>query len=528
VNNKQVTVPVKMGEQTLKALLLGAFEAWRKAGLGVAGGLSPLFREKGLNGRLLAFVSSHLGTLETQLAATIALEPHRLEDVPAGDLSEQQFRALLAHYYRQAIRMIESEAWPEEVVHGPDQAFIQHLMEIRDRDLAEMAATMVELETGSASARKVTAEAASWKHLCGEIGRLLAEQGIAFAGAGTGTEAPDVLSRVRMAFILTLVKEEAQSRAANTLLGFLHQVQDLGQSGIEEGLIGRIWLLPSEIPHEKMESRDEDSARHLDFTSLQAIVCRWRELLRGAYPKEVVGQLCLGNWNSALGLLRGDPHLFVELKSRILEMVRLQMPFGDVLEVSASQERIRLPFAMEVIFRAGEGPRRMAVASEVLMLLGSRACYPLLFSWAERAGRRGCLEIVDTRPGQAPLNGAHHEMALEMILLRVFCQAWGIEGRPTAADFANPVRLMRTPPRGMDVEAGLVGEIREVLNLHRMSTALSRVESVLDRTTLQLRRASGEAVKGNVRGLRRLMKKAGVRRSDAGTAGTPAVSTQEV
>jgi hypothetical protein len=74
---------VSPGGSTLKGLLLGAYEA-RPTSLGVVGRLSPLFRVKGLQGRLLAIFFAHLPTLHAELTGTSSIEAHRLENVPAG------------------------------------------------------------------------------------------------------------------------------------------------------------------------------------------------------------------------------------------------------------------------------------------------------------------------------------------------------------------------------------------------------------------------------------------------------------
>ena len=503
------------GEQSLKDLLLGAFEG-RRTGLGVVGRLSPLFMEKGLHGRLLAEVLSHLPALHAQLASRSPLEAHRLEEIPATDLTEHEWRTLLAYYYRQTIRMLESERWPEEVVRVPDRVFFKHLRTMRDRELVEMAATMVELETGSPSAHKVTPEEAGWEHMIEAMSRLSAARQIAFGGSGQQGEPRDVISRVRMAFILTLVREEAQSQAANTLLGLLQQIQGLGQCGINGRLLARMWLLPSGIAHEKLEREGDECQKHVDFTSLLAIVSRWRDLVQSSYPPEVVAQLCAGNWHSALVLLKGHPHLFLDLKRRIVEMVRLQMPFGETVNAQAGQERIRLPFEMEVIFRAGPLAEQMAVGTEILTQLGSRANYPLRFFWQDPGGTNRSLELVDARPELALVNGTDQDRPVEMILLRVFCLAWGIGDQPTAVDFGEAGRLLEAIPRGVEVDAGVVAEIREVLNLHEMSTALSRVENVLDQVILHLPAEAAEGVKKNVQGLRRLIRKAGAKKKEVG------------
>lgn len=504
---------MKIGEQTLADLLRDVFEV-TKTGQGALTSLNALFRAKGLHGRLLAVIFAHVPELHAQLTVTSVLARHRLEDTVVADLTAHQFRALLAHYYAHSIRTLESETWPVEFTQGMDPGFVEHFREIRDRELVEMAATMVELATGSPSARKVTAAHAQWEHLSLEMRRVLAGKGISFLGTGLAAGPPDVITRVRMAFILTLLSEETQSEQASTLHAYLRQIQDLGDCGVEARLIGRMWFLPSEIPHNTVGRREDDSPRGLDFTSLQAIVGRWRGLLRASYPHEVTVQLCAGNWNSALRFLKGHTHLLCSLKSQILEMVRLQMPFVEILKESAGQQHLSLPFGMEAVFREGHLPMQMAVGSEILTLLGSQAGYPLLFIWQEPERKTGCLEIVDACPEKAPANGAPHNMAVEMVLLRVFRQAWGIPGPSSAEDFSNPARLLETAPCGIEVEAGIVTEIQEALDLLTMSAVLTRVENVLDRITQQLPQQSGENVKKNVCGLRRLIKRAGVRKKN--------------
>ena len=59
--------------------------------------------------------------------------------------------------------------------------------------------------------------------------------------------------------------------------------------------------------------------------------------------------------------------------------------------------------------------------------------------------------------------------------------------------------------------AALHLKARDQLDLHTMSAALTRVENVLDRIAPRLPNQSGENLRRNVHGLRRLMKKAGVR-----------------
>jgi hypothetical protein len=120
---------------------------------------------------------------------------------------------------------------------------------------------------------------------------------------------------------------------------------------------------------------------------------------------------------------------------------------------------------------------------------------------------------MDRCPERASVNGVAQATSVELLLLRVFCQAWGIAGQPTAEDFLRVDRLVESAPSGMEVDGGIVSEIRAVLDLHRMSTALSRVEGALDRLTPLLPEASGDAVRKSVRELRRLMKKPGARRA---------------
>jgi hypothetical protein len=305
---------------------------------------------------LLAAIFSQVPALHTQLAAANSLARHRFEDVPVTDLTAHQFRELLAHYYGHTIRMLESETATELSTMGTDPEFIERCLEIRERDLVEMAATMVELETGNPAARKVTVSRARWDQISMEMSRALDGSGIEFPGFGPGGNPLDVISRVRLAFILILLGEEAQSTRMSTLRAYLRQIQDLGDCGIDSSLIVRMWFLPSETSHNNLERREDDSLMGLDLTNLQAVVGRWRDLLRAPYPQEVVLQLHAGNWSSALRLLKGNPQLFESLKFRIMEIIQLQSPFMELLEEVPGQRRFRLPFGMEAVFRNGPVP----------------------------------------------------------------------------------------------------------------------------------------------------------------------------
>ena len=482
--------------------------------LTACGRLNALFREKGLHGWLLAEVFSELPFLRTALDRPLLVDGPRFEDRPAVELGEAQFRALLARYYRHAILLVESEKWPDALVASLDEMFLDHLAKRREEHLIKFAATMLELITGNPQAREIGYNRAHRLCLPAIAARFRHCHGLVIPGSFCQENMSSVIPRVQLAFILQLLENERNTVADSTLSRFLQQVQILRDTGVDSRLIDHLWRLPCNLPHVRVLT-EEDQEEALDFTRFQAMLGRWHTLMRMEWPDVVQRQIAAGNWNSALLLLKGSPHFFLDFKAQVFTLLQLQMPLMELETTAEGANPIVLPLGTRVRYRDGQLNQRTALASEILGLLGSRASYPVLFAWGEN-GENGSLEVLDSLPGESPNPAMPPPTAVEMASLRLFCQVWGVPGGPNADDLLDATRLLQAPPQALPIRPGEFAAPHPAMDYDTISSALTRVENTVRCLTVEHLPNARACLETNLHHLRALIKKRGHRRKPAG------------